>query len=137
MTAAVAMSAMSLVGAGIALIAILFQRKTLRRLAQQIKDLETNLIESLQELKSVAPVMSSFSAHLHDAETIQQKSHQELKEKLQANNAVQPQMQADKYRYAVALAAQGQSVDNIAQALNMASAEVEQVVLLAQVKRPV
>lgn len=132
MTTAVVMSAMALIGAGIAMIATLFQRQNLRTLAQQVKDLETKLSEH----KSVAPVMSSFSAHLHDAETTQQKSHQELKEKLQESNRVKPQVQADKYRYAVALAAQGQSVDSIAQALNMAPAEVEQVVQLARVKRP-
>lgn len=132
MTVAVVMSATALVGVGIALIAILFQRKTQRTLAQQLENLETRL----QEDKSLAPLTNRFSAYLQDAEKTQQKSQQELKEKLQESSTVKPQGQADKYRYAVALAAQGQSVDSIAQALNMGPAEVEQVMQLARVKRP-
>jgi hypothetical protein len=133
MTATVLISTTSLVVAGLALIGLLLQRRTLRTLAQQVKNLELQL----EEDKSVAPVTSSFSAHLSDAEKAQQKNQQELKEKLHANSPVKPQGQADKYRYAVALAAQGQGVDTIARALNMAPAEVEQVMQLARVKRPV
>jgi len=133
MTATVLISTTALVVAGIALIGILFQRRTLRTLAQQVQNLEGQL----QEDKLTAPVTSRFSAHLSDAEKEQQKNEQELKEKLHANSPVKPQGQADRYRYAVALAAQGQGVDTIAQALNMAPTEVEQVIQLARVKRPV
>lgn len=138
MTAATMISVAALAGAGIALLLILLQRKTLRKLVQQVKHLEEKLLhtEKLEEDPPAASVVNRFSAHLNAAEKTQQQSQQELKEKLQENNALKPQGQADKYRYAVALAAQGQNVDSIAQALNMAPAEVEQVMQLARVKRP-
>jgi len=137
MTAAAVMSLVALVAAVIALLMALWQRKALSALRQQLKTLATTLkhIDDLQKDQPLASVTNRFSAHLNDAEKNQQESHQELKAKLQENNAVKPQGQADKYRYAVALAAQGQSVDSIAEVLNMAPAEVEQVMQLARVKR--
>jgi len=138
MTAAAVISIAALAGAGIALLVILLQGRTLRILVQQVKNLEVTLqqMDKGQGDEPAASVAHRFSAHLNDAEKNQQKNLQELKEKLQEKNAVKPQGQADKYRYAVALAAQGQNVDSIAQALNMAPAEVEQVMQLARVKRP-
>jgi hypothetical protein len=138
MTAAAMISVAALAGVGIVLLVTLLQRRTLSALQQQVKGLEARLLQLAepQTNRPLASATSGFSAHLKEAEKTQHQSHQELKEKLKENNAVKTQWQTDKYRYAVALAAQGQSVDSIAQALNMAPAEVEQVMLLAQVKRP-
>lgn len=138
MTAVATISVAALAGVGLLLLVTLLQRRTLSALQQQVKGLETRLLQiaESQTDRLLASATSGFSAHLNEAEKTQHQSHQELKEKLKENNAVKPQGQTDKYRYAVALAAQGQSVDSIAQALNMAPAEVEQVMLLAQVKRP-
>jgi hypothetical protein len=131
-------SVAALAGVGIMLLVTLLQRRTLSALQQQLTALETRLLQiaESQPDRPLAPVSSGFSAHLNEAEKTQHQNHQELTEKLKENKAVKPPGQTDKYRYAVALAAQGQSVDSIAQALNMAPAEVEQVMLLAQVKRP-
>ncbi|MBD1400448.1 hypothetical protein [Pelovirga terrestris] len=139
MTAAAMISAAALVGAVIALLMTLWQRRTLRVLRQQLQDMEATVSEIAEVLKDrpLASATSGFSAHLSDAEKNQHQNRQELKEKLQENNAAKSQGQADKYRYAVALAAQGQNVDSIAQALNMAPAEVEQVMQLSRVKRPI
>lgn len=138
MTAAVMISVAALVGAFIAVGMTLLQRRMLSTVRQQLQTMEKSVQEITELLKNrpLASATSGFSAHLSDAEKHQHLSQQELKAKLQENNAAKPQGQADKYRYAVALAAQGQNVDSIAQALNMAPAEVEQVMQLSRVKRP-
>ncbi len=137
-TVAAMISAAALVGAVIAVLMTLLHRRTLRALRLQLKGTETKVQEIAELLKDrpLASATSGFSARLNDVEKNLDQSHQQLKEKLQENNAAKPQGQADKYRYAVALAAQGQNVDSIAQALNMAPAEVEQVMQLSRVKRP-
>lgn len=131
MIAPVAISIAALIVAALALLALLAQRKTLRTLAQQVNDLTT----TWQERPPAVPETGRFSAHLADVEKNQQQRQDKLKEKFEESSAVKPQLQTDKYRYAVALAAQGQNADSIAQALNMAATEVEQVLRLAQVKR--
>ncbi len=130
MTVSVAISLLALIVAMFTLTAHLRQRTVIYRLTRQVENLETQLPGQISAVKAEAPVASRFSAHLHDAEKDQQKTREEF----QGKGAVKPQVQADKYRYAVALAAQGQNVDSIAQALNMAPAEVEQVMQLARVK---
>ena len=139
MTVAAMISLAALVGAMIAVVMTLSQRRTLSAVRQQMQVMETTVqeIAELLEERPLASATSGFSAHLNDAEKHQHQSHQQLKEKLQENNAAKPQGQADKSRYAVALATQGQDIDSIAQALNMAPAEVEQVMQLSRVKRPV
>ncbi len=138
MTAAAMISVGAVVVAISAVLMTLLQRRTLNAARQQLKGLETRVQEMAELLKNrpLASAISGFSAHLNDAEKHQHQSQQQLKEKLQQSNAAKTQGQADKYRYAVALATQGQNVDSIAQALNMAPAEVEQVMQLSRVKRP-
>ncbi len=132
MTIAVAASVLALFVATVALVVVLRQRKVIHGLIHQIETLKTTLREQRHEVKSEMPLANRFSAHLRDAEESQLNNQMDARR----NRSVKPQAQADRYRYAVALAAQGQNVDSIAQALNMAPAEVEQVMQLARVKLP-
>ena len=120
MTTAVIIAISALGIAVIALVVSARQYRSGRKLAQQLELVKQKLMEKEQP----APVPTSFSAHLSSAEKVQDKVED------------RPVVQAEKYRYAVALADQGYTVEGIANALKMAPAEVEQVMQLARIKRP-
>ncbi len=120
MTTAVIIAISALGIAVIALVVSAWQYRSGRKLVQQLELVKQKLTEKEQ----AAPVTASFSAHLSSAEKVQDK----VKDR--------PVAQAEKYRYAVALADQGYTVEGIAKALKMAPAEVEQVMQLARIKRP-
>ncbi|MFO7765985.1 MAG: hypothetical protein R6V33_06105 [Pelovirga sp.] len=120
MTTAVTIAVTALGVAAIALVVSLCQYRSGRKLAQQLELVRQQLTES----EPGEPQAASFSEHLTCAEKVQDKV------------ASRPVAQAEKYRYAVALADQGYTVEGIAGALKMAPTEVEQVMQLARIKRP-
>ena len=120
MTTAVIIALSALVLAVIALVVSAWQYRSGRKLAQQLE----MVTQKLMEKEHVVPVTTSFSAHLSSAEKVQDQVED------------RPAAQAEKYRYAVALADQGYTVEGIANALKMAPTEVEQVMQLARIKRP-
>ena len=119
MTTALIIALIALVVASIALIIAVRQLRMGRRLAQQIELLQ----QQRPKTSETTAVTTGFSAHLSSAEKVQDKTEG------------RPVAQADKYRYAAALADQGYSAEGIAKALNMAPTEVEQIMRLARIKR--
>ncbi|MFO7578000.1 MAG: hypothetical protein R6W66_09770 [Pelovirga sp.] len=113
----------ALVVALAALLTALLQTLRGRRLERRLEALQEQLDKRQSDI-AAAPPPRNFSAHLSSAE------------KSQFPAAGKPLAQAEKYRYAAALAAQGQGVEGIAAALQMAPAEVEQVMRLARLQRP-
>lgn len=113
----------ALVMALAALLTALLQTTRGRRLERQLRALQEQL-DSRHSATAAAQPRQNFSAHLSSAE------------KSQFPAAGKPVAQAEKYRYAAALAAQGHGVEGIATALQMAPAEVEQVMRLAHLHRP-
>jgi Flp pilus assembly protein TadB len=106
-----------------ALLTALLQTTRGRRLERRVQALQEQL-DNRQSVTAAAPPPRNFSAHLSSAEQSQFPA------------AGKPVAQAEKYRYAAALAAQGHGVAGIATALQMAPAEVAQVMRLAHLQRP-
>lgn len=116
------------------------QRKELRRLRQLLSGDGEEIVEPINSsgrTSAVKPVDSpmfrevrdSFSARLNEVE----------RERRQAPPAahapVTPRNPAEKYSYVASLASQGMTVAQIADALQMAPAEVDQLLRLASLKQ--
>ncbi|MCF6265581.1 MAG: hypothetical protein L3J57_03425 [Desulfuromusa sp.] len=107
----------------IALLALLigfWQRHISRKLGLELDELRQQLLETV----SMREQRTSFSNSLDRVEREQK-------------TVEVPQSSAEKYRYVAALANQGVDAKEIAAALQMAPIEVEQLLQLAQLKRPV
>ena len=111
-------SSSALVLATVTLVLVLGLRRSCIRLQEQMTDL-AGKVDALGSGNSGAATQQRFSAQLKVAE--------------QTQDTVQskPMAQADKYRYAVALAAQGYTPQGIADALQMSRTEVEQIMQLS------
>jgi hypothetical protein len=116
-----------LVVGGIALLALLlglWQLQVTRRLRREIGELRKQLVDPPVTDDS-APV--NFSTSLDSAE----------RQQLQSTPVAAPRNSADKYRFVGALADQGLDADGIAEALQMPTAEVEQLLQLAKLRQAV
>ncbi len=110
---------------GLALLALLmscWQLQVSRRLRREIDELRRRLAETPEPQQTV-PI--SFSTSLDSAE----------RDQLQAAQPAMPRNSAEKYRYVGALADQGLDARGIADALQMPTAEVEQLLQLAKLKK--
>ncbi len=113
-----------LIVAGIALLALLlalWQLLVVRQLRREIEQLREQP-EATPEAEAKLPI--SFSTSLDSAE----------REQLQASPPLMPRNSAEKYRYVGSLAEQGLDAKGIAEALQMPTAEVEQLLRLAKLK---
>jgi len=111
---------------GLALLALLlcfWQLLTSRRLSRELAELRKQLDEKADP---AAAVPISFSTSLDSAE----------RDQLQSTQPAMPRNSAEKYRYVGALAEQGLDAKGIADALQMPTAEVEQLLQLAKLKQP-
>lgn len=111
---------------GLALFTVLLSFRQLqvsRKLQRQINDLRSQ-IEVMPESQVTVPI--SFSTSLDSAE----------RDQLQSTQPVMPRNSAEKYRYVGSLADQGLDAKGIAEALQMPAAEVEQLLQLAKLKKP-
>ena len=114
-----------LVIGGLAVLALLlgfWQLLVSRRLRREIDELR-NQQEVATASETKVPI--SFSTSLDHAE----------KDQLQATQPVMPRNSAEKYRYVGSLAQQGLDAKGIAEALQMPTAEVEQLLQLAKLKQ--
>lgn len=110
---------------GLALLALLlscWQLQGSRRLRREIDELRSRLDVAPQPQQTV-PI--SFSTSLDNAE----------RDQLQASQPAMPRNSAEKYRYVGSLAEQGLDARGIAEALQMPTAEVEQLLQLAKLKK--
>ena len=98
----------------------LWQGRILRRLGYEVCDLQKKLLE-LEGWQEHKP---SFSNRLDQIEQAR-------------NNEDLPRSRSEKYRYVASLANQGVDTKGIATALQMAPAEVEQLLQLLQLKQQV
>ncbi len=116
---------LSLVGAValLALVLVVWQLAMSRRLNRELGVLCQQL-EALKGVAAAAEQKVNFSQQLNRAEREQQLQIREL-----------PRTAAEKYQYVASLAAQGFDAAGIASALQMAPAEVEQLLKLAQLKQ--
>ncbi len=108
---------------GTALLALLiglWQGRMLRRLGCEVCDLR----QKLAELEGRQEHKPSFSNRLDQVEQAR-------------NNGELPRSRSEKYRYVASLATQGIDTKGIATALQMAPAEVEQLLQLSQLKQQV
>lgn len=119
LTLTLVVALIALILAAIALVVAGWQYRSGRRLAQQLELLQQQLAQKPETESAKA----AFSVHLSNAEKVQDKTEDK------------PVAQAERYRYAAALADQGHSAADIAKALNMAPTEVEQIMRLARIKR--
>jgi len=104
-----------------ALLLALWQLLVVRQLRREMKQLREQLAA---EPEAEAKLPISFSTSLDSAE----------REQLQAAPPVMPRNSAEKYRYVGSLAEQGLDAKGIAEALQMPTAEVEQLLRLAKLK---
>jgi len=118
-----------LLAGGIALLALLlccWQLQVVRGLRREIEELRSQLEEvPANEPEARAPI--SFSTSLDSAE----------REQLRTPQSAMPRNTAEKYRYVGSLAQQGLDAKRIAAALQMPTAEVEQLLRLAKLKSSV
>lgn len=115
-----------LITGGLALLALLlslWQAQVSRRLQREVSDLRSR-IDAKPEAAATLPI--SFSTSLDSAE----------RDQLQSVQPVMPRNSAEKYRYVSSLAAQGLDARGIAEALQMPTTEVEQLLRLAKLKPP-
>ena len=106
--------------AGLALLLNLWQIQVSRKLRREIEELRRQLGEG-----PVAPAAAkaTFSASLDQVE------------RQQPATPADRRSSTDKYRYVASLAAEGMDARGIAKALQLAPAEVEQLVQLAKLKQ--
>jgi len=104
---------------GLALLLVFWQQRAVRRLRREL----TQLRAELTARADAEPAeKQSFSASLSQAE------------RQRPIDGDVPRSSTEKYRYVAALAAQGMGVEAIATALQLAPAEVEQLMSLASLK---
>ena len=120
------LDALVMLGGGLVLFALLlvfWQQLQLRRLRREVARLQAQL-DGLPA--AAAPTATDFSTSLDAAE----------RQQLQTSAAPVPRNSAEKYRYVGSLAEQGLDAAGIAAALQMPTAEVEQLLQLAKLKQP-
>jgi hypothetical protein len=104
---------------GLALLLIFWQQRGLGRLRRELSQLRAELAAKSEQ--ESAP-KSSFSASLNQVE------------RQLPGEGNPPRSSTEKYRYVAALAAQGMGIEAISAALQLAPAEVEQLMSLASLK---
>lgn len=104
----------------LALLLGLWQLRISRRLGRELRDLQQRLLETEAKQEQ----QPSFSNSLNWVEREQK-------------TVAAPHSSSDKYRYVASLADQGVNAEGIATALQMAPAEVEQLLRLARLKQQV
>jgi len=105
--------------AGLALLLSFWQLQVGRKLRRELNALR----RELENRPAVPTTSDSFSARLDQVE------------RQQAPATTGQRSSTEKYRYVASLAAQGMDVNGIASALQMATAEVEQLLQLARLRQ--
>jgi len=105
----------------LALLLVFWQMGMSRRLGRELGLLRQQ-IETIEVIPAAPPVKPNFSNHLDRVERKQR-------------GGEAPRTTSEKYQYVASLAGQGFDAERIATALQMAPAEVEQLLKLAQVKQ--
>lgn len=106
----------------LALLLVFWQLQAMRKLRREIKVLRSQFADQAKP-EPTTPV--NFSTSLDEVE----------RQQLQSAQSTPPRNSADKYRYVGSLADQGLDAKGIAEALQMSTAEVEQLLRLAKLKQ--